>query len=1200
MKKTKNKVIKIRVMPIILLVLVAIVLSTLVCTNTMEQMGLRINKNNTIREVQVGDVAKLSRDGREYGFSTLEEAIEEAKDKETIEILDNVTIENEVTINKSIIIKGSDYTITTKGITNTGELDLQNVTITDVETQETIALNNSGKLNLKSVTVSNANGTGIKNTGTLVFKNSLSTITAKNAIDGKINEIPSTYGLKINKVSNDQQIATIISEADAISSEYELLCENIFYKMDEILDRNTDKENILLKSDVFNNGSIIIKILKNIYADYDTPLKIQSGETVNIDLNNLKFELNHNSDTNSIYNCGTLNIKNGSLRKSKYFDNIIINDGELKLSNVLFANNDASYDIADIHKNNGTINIEGTCNVNIDNSSTGICNIEGEFTGKLTNSGTMNIISGKVDGEITNDKNATMNIGKKNVSNDKLNIIVSSESPYFTNNKSPYFTNNGTLNINSGTITADYDKSTAIKNSGNIIMHDGNITAKSIGINSFDDTISSVNDTCYSIMTIEKGKIQATDPTGTAIYESRPLKEINIGIDDKRVERQRVSIIGGNSSESSIGGYGIYTALSKVKINFLDGSITGNRTHQYKENINTDTDKYAYYTTNYEVKEIDNGETKTLILSDKMAPTVAVDIDTNKTSDKSVTLNIKATDDGDGVDKFKVYYRAKTSSTQLDTGDIAWTESEDNINKYELNGLNPNTTYSIKVEVFDKNENKTESAELETTTLASSIPVTGISLNKNSTTIKEGTTETLTATVMPENATNRNVTWTSSNVNVVKVNNGVLTAIAEGTATITATTEDGGKTATCQVTIVGKSAGTKIIESINIKSEPTKTTYLKGEEIDLTGGMITITYDDDTTKDVEITKDMITGYSKNELKEQTITVTYGGKTATFTVTVKNDITGIEIKNKPTKITYKKGEDIELAGGMITVIYENGDTEEVKMDNPHVSITGYSKNEAKEQTITVTYGGKTATFKVTVKNDVTGIVIKNKPTKTSYLKGEELDITGGMITVTYQDTTTSDIPIAKNMITGYDKNTLGEQVITVTYEGKTTTFKVTVKNDVIDVVIVNIPNQIVYEKGKDLDLTGGKVRVVYENGDTQELDMKSSDISVTGYDANKLGEQTITVKYGGKTATFKVTVKAASASNGNGNSSTNGNNNNNNSNSNKNQQSATKKDNTTANIILPKTGIGKIMLGIIVLLTVGGVTYIRFRKLKDVK
>ena len=864
----------------------------------------------------------------------------------------------------------------------------------------------------------------------------------------------------------------------------------------------------------------------------------------------------------------------------------------------------------------------------------------------------MNISTGKIEGIVSNDSNGTMNIGKENEDNDKLNITISSESPYFTNK--------GTLNIYSGNIKSNY--SNTIINYGNITMKNGNITATRNGISHEENDVSKV-------ITIEKGKIEATDSNGIAIYANGKLAEINIGNDDQKVEKDRVLLIGGSSS----GGYGICNSNSSINVNFLDGTITANKPVYYKGSINKDTEKYSYYINNYELKEITNGDATSLVLSDKIPPETTVSVDKSKTSDKSITLNIKATDVGDGVDKFKVYYRDKSGSTYLNTGEITWKESENNINVYELSGLDANTTYLMKVVVFDKNGNEKESFELEWTTLANSITVTGISLNKNSTTIEVEKTETLTVTVMPENATNRNVTWTSSNVNVVKVNNGVLTAIAEGTATITATTEDGGKTATCQVTIVGKS-----VKSINITSEPTKTTYLKGEEIDLTGGMITITYDDDTTKDVEITKDMIAGYSKNEVKEQTITVTYGGKTATFKVTVKNDITGIEIKNEPTKTSYLKGEELDLTGGKITVIYENGDTQELDMKSSDISVTGYDANKLGEQTITVTYGGKTATFKVTVKNDVagiviknkptktsyvkgeelditggmitvtyqdtttanipiaenmitgydkntlgeqvitvtyegktttfkvtvkndvTGIVIKNKPTKTSYVKGEELDITGGMITVTYQDTTTANIPIAENMITGYDKNTLGEQVITVTYEGKTTTFKVTVKNDVIDVVIVNIPNQIIYEKGKDLDLSGGKVKVVYENGKTEELEMKSADISITGYNANKLGEQTITVKYGGKIATFKVTVKAASASNGNGNSSTNGNNNNNNSNSNKNQQSATKKDNTTANIILPKTGIGKIMLGIIVLLTVGGVTYIRFRKLNDIK
>ena len=64
-----------------------------------------------------------------------------------------------------------------------------------------------------------------------------------------------------------------------------------------------------------------------------------------------------------------------------------------------------------------------------------------------------------------------------------------------------------------------------------------------------------------------------------------------------------------------------------------------------------------------------------------------------------------------------------------------------------------------------------------------------------------GETVTLTAAVLPGDATNRNVTWSSSNNAVASVTNGVVTAVGKGTATITVTTVDGGKTATCTVTV---------------------------------------------------------------------------------------------------------------------------------------------------------------------------------------------------------------------------------------------------------------------------------------------------------------------------------------------------------------------------------------------------------------
>lgn len=81
--------------------------------------------------------------------------------------------------------------------------------------------------------------------------------------------------------------------------------------------------------------------------------------------------------------------------------------------------------------------------------------------------------------------------------------------------------------------------------------------------------------------------------------------------------------------------------------------------------------------------------------------------------------------------------------------------------------------------------------------------VTGVSLDKTTLTLAVNDTGKLTATVTPDNATNKNVTWKSSNTSVATVSaDGTVTAKNAGTATITVTTADGGKTATCTVTVV--------------------------------------------------------------------------------------------------------------------------------------------------------------------------------------------------------------------------------------------------------------------------------------------------------------------------------------------------------------------------------------------------------------
>ena len=236
-----------------------------------------------------------------------------------------------------------------------------------------------------------------------------------------------------------------------------------------------------------------------------------------------------------------------------------------------------------------------------------------------------------------------------------------------------------------------------------------------------------------------------------------------------------------------------------------------------------------------------------------------------------------------------------------------------------------------------------------------------------------------------------------------------------------------------QVTVLDKPV------SIAVKSAPTKTEYKYGEQLVLSGAVITVTMKSGETQDVNVTSDMISGYNKNQLGEQTVTVTYQKLTATFTVTVVDYATGIEMKNIPAKTSYKYGEDIDVAGGKINIVKASGAKEEITLAADMVS--GYNKNQLGEQTITVTYLEMTTTFKVNVVDYAVAIEIKSLPTKVEYKVGEELDVTGGVLKVTKASGAEEDVPFAEDMISGFDSSKEGKLTLTVTYDGLTTTFTI---------------------------------------------------------------------------------------------------------------------------------------------------------------
>jgi len=88
------------------------------------------------------------------------------------------------------------------------------------------------------------------------------------------------------------------------------------------------------------------------------------------------------------------------------------------------------------------------------------------------------------------------------------------------------------------------------------------------------------------------------------------------------------------------------------------------------------------------------------------------------------------------------------------------------------------------------------------------VPVSGVTLNESSISLTVGGTKTLTATVSPSDATNKAVGWSSSNSGVATVTFGTVTAVSAGSAIITVTTADGGKTAQCTVTVTGSTIPT--------------------------------------------------------------------------------------------------------------------------------------------------------------------------------------------------------------------------------------------------------------------------------------------------------------------------------------------------------------------------------------------------------
>ena len=149
---------------------------------------------------------------------------------------------------------------------------------------------------------------------------------------------------------------------------------------------------------------------------------------------------------------------------------------------------------------------------------------------------------------------------------------------------------------------------------------------------------------------------------------------------------------------------------------------------------------------------------------------------------------------------------------------VTWHSSNESVATVDANGVvTAISAGTADIIVTTADGAKTASCKVTITEQAAQIPVKSILFDKTDITLRQGETDRISVQIYPENATNQAITWNNINENVASIDSdGNLVAISEGTTVISATTVDGGKMASCKVTVVSATSPEVKVESITL------------------------------------------------------------------------------------------------------------------------------------------------------------------------------------------------------------------------------------------------------------------------------------------------------------------------------------------------------------------------------------------------
>jgi len=411
------------------------------------------------------------------------------------------------------------------------------------------------------------------------------------------------------------------------------------------------------------------------------------------------------------------------------------------------------------------------------------------------------------------------------------------------------------------------------------------------------------------------------------------------------------------------------------------------------------------------------------------------------------------------------------------------------------------------------------------------VPVSSVSLDQASVEMVVGDVIRLSATVLPSDATDKSVKWSSSNTSVASVDGGNVVALAEGNTTITATA--GEKTATCSVTVKKK-----IVHVTSVELNKTKLSLVEGDTETLTATVKPIDATDKTvmwsTSDASIAEVEDGVVIAKQEGKATITATAGTKSATCKVDVAKMVIPVEsVELNKTTLELLEGESETLT---VTINPDNATVKTVTWSTSNTSIATVENGKITavmegEATITAKVGEKSATCRVVVSKKVIPVAsIELNKTELALIKGQSETL---MATVKPDDATDKTVTWSSSNSNVAEVDQTGK---IAAMNGGSATVKATAGDkEVACVVTVTVPVESVILDKTELSMMEGDemtlTATVAPNDVTDKTVVWStSDATIATVDNGKIiaikeGGAVISAKCGDKSATCDVVVEA---------------------------------------------------------------------------